>query len=659
MFLSETTSLDPQFLLIPLVVFLPVLGILLNFLFGKYLGEKGIGWLASLAVGGSFIVSVIMLLTLRLQPEGFSVPFMQWIHVGNLDLNWTFRVDTLSVVMMLVVSGVGTLIHIYAIGYMHEDVRHQGDPNRFRRFFIFLNLFIAAMMILVSADNFLMLFVGWEGVGLCSYLLIGFWFEKGANGIANAKAGKKAFIANRIGDFGLLIAIFLIFWAFGSLEFNQVFKQVPQVLTSQPGLLVAITLFMLLGVSGKSAQIPLYVWLPDAMAGPTPVSALIHAATMVTAGVYLMTRSQAIYLAAPLTQNIVMWLGAITAIFAALIAVAQYDIKKVLAYSTISQLGFMVAAVGMGAEVAAMFHLVTHAFFKALLFLSAGSVILGMEHGIEAGNHNPHPDPQDMRNMGGMRKKMPLTFWVYLIGALTLSGIAPLAGFFSKDEILAAANEKNIGVFILLVTAAFLTAFYMGRQIWLVFFGKARSEAANLAKESAPLVTIPLVLLAIFSVIGGALNLPGILSLEHWLEHTLSIPHEATFVVPVAAISVGLALLAILISWLIYGRKPLADSKSVDPLAHALGGAFTAMNRKFMVDEFYQLIIIRPFERVSDFLANPVDQGLIDGIVNGLASLIASLAHTLRKLQNGYVRTYALSIVAGIVVILIWLLIRA
>lgn len=660
MLLSETTSMDPQFLLVPLVVFLPLLGILVNWLFGKRLGEKGIGTIASLAAGGSFVISVLLMLALRAEPEGFRVPFLQWFSVGALNLDWAFRVDTLSVVMMLVVSGVGTLIHIYAIGYMHEDVRHQGDPSRFRRFFIFLNLFIAAMMILVSADNFLMLFVGWEGVGLCSYLLIGFWFEKGEDGIANARAGKKAFIANRVGDFGLLIAIFLIFWGFGTLNFHEVFSQVPQIAAAQPGLLVAITLFMLLGVSGKSAQIPLYVWLPDAMAGPTPVSALIHAATMVTAGVYLMTRSQALYLAAPLTQNVVMWLGAITALFAALIAVAQFDIKKVLAYSTISQLGFMVAAVGAGAEVAAMFHLVTHAFFKALLFLSAGSVILGMERGLEADHHGGghHPDPQDMRNMGGLRKTMPVTFWVYLAGTLALTGIAPFAGFFSKDEILAAARGVNPIVFAVLLAAAFMTAFYMGRQIWMVFFGKARTSAAGHASESKPLVIIPLVILAVLSLIGGGLNFPGVMTLEHWLEHSIHIPHEAVFELPVAIGSLLVALFAILLSWLIYGRKPLAESSARDPLGRALGGAFTLMNRKFLVDEFYQAVILRPFRWLASFFATPVDQGLIDGVVNGMGSVVASLAQWLRKFQNGYVRSYALSIVAGIVLILIYLLVR-
>ncbi|HEY3432587.1 MAG TPA: NADH-quinone oxidoreductase subunit L, partial [Rhodocyclaceae bacterium] len=473
------------FNLVPWVVFLPLIGLVLNLLIGKRIGEAGSGILASLAAGLAFVVSVLLALSLGSNPDAVIVPFADWITVGSLSVAWAFRVDTLSVTMMLVVSGVGTLIHIYAIGYMHTDVRHNGDPRRFTRFFVYLNLFIVAMMILVSADSYLMTFVGWEGVGLCSYLLIGFWFEKGEAGIGNAKAAKKAFIVNRIGDFGFLIAMFLIFWGFGSLRFEDIFAKAAQVGQSNPGLVLAITLFLLLGVTGKSAQLPLYVWLPDAMAGPTPVSALIHAATMVTAGVYLVARSYALYAQAPAAQAAVTWVGGATALFAATIAVGQFDIKKVLAYSTISQLGFMVAAVGMGAYTAGMFHLVTHAFFKALLFLSAGSVIQGIEAGEHASGHakskNPMPgvesaaapahfDAQDMRNMGGLRHRMKLTYWVYLAGALALWGVFPLSGFFSKDEILAEASRRSPGVLVLLVAAAFLTAFYMGRQVVMVFF---------------------------------------------------------------------------------------------------------------------------------------------------------------------------------------------
>src|SRR5215207_1120844 len=382
--------------LAPWLVFAPLIGLLINLVAGDWFmkhswGEKAVGAVASLASGAAFVVSVLLTYTVSASHgEVIRWKLAEWIHIGTLNLDWTFRVDSLSATMMLVVSGVGTLIHIYAIGYMHEDVRFKNDVGRYPRFFVFLNLFIAMMMILVSGDSYLMLFVGWEGVGLCSFLLIGFWYELdtlGRSSWANSNAAKKAFIVNRIGDFGFLIAGFIMFWALGSFQFDEVFEAAKE---APEGIIIAITLFMLVGVAGKSAQIPLYVWLPDAMAGPTPVSALIHAATMVTAGVYLITRSSVIYQLAGGVSMVVAIVGAITDLFAATIAVGQYDIKKVLAYSTISQLGFMVAAVGMGAFVAGMFHLVTHAFFKALLFLSAGSVILGVERGHHHVEHAHH-----------------------------------------------------------------------------------------------------------------------------------------------------------------------------------------------------------------------------------------------------------------------------
>ncbi len=628
MLLAEVPS-NPVFNLAPWVVFLPAIGLVLNLLIGRRLGEIGAGLIACLAVIGSFAVSVVM---------------------------------------MLVVSGVGALIHIYAVGYMHADVRHNGDPGRFTRFFVYLNLFIAMMMILVTADNFLMLFVGWEGVGLCSYLLIGFWFEKGAGGIANAKAAKKAFVANRVGDFGLLIALFIIFATFGSFDFNTVFAGVAK---AAPATLVAITLFMLLGVTGKSAQIPLYVWLPDAMAGPTPVSALIHAATIVTAGVYLVTRSSVLYMATPVAQSTVTWVGALTALLAATIAVGQYDIKKVLAYSTISQLGFMVAAVGMGAYTAGIFHLVTHAFFKALLFLGAGSVILGMEHGhehstgghahaAEHGHAEEDFDPQDMRNMGGLCERMPLTFWVYLVGALALAGIAPLAGFFSKDEILAAASQNSPAVFVILILAAFLTAFYVCRQLLMVFFGKERSPAAGHAVESPAIVTVPLVVLALGAALGGLLNFPGLHTLETWLEPVLKEPSPVGFMPAIAGASLGVALLGLLLAWLFYSqRKHTPVPGEVDPLGTTwLKPLFHAFERKWWVDEIYQAIILTPYTEISRFMAENFDQGFIDGIVNGVGWLAAGLARLWGTLQNGFVRRYALSIVAGVVVILAYLLLR-
>jgi len=640
----------------------------------------------------------------------------EWIHVGTLNLDWTFRVDSLSTTMMLVVSGVGTLIHIYAIGYMHEDVRFKSDPGRFRRFFVFLNLFIAMMMILVSGDSYLMLFVGWEGVGLCSFLLIGFWYEMDTlarPSWANSDAAKKAFIANRVGDFGFLIAGFIMFWAFGSLQFDTVFGQVHEV---SHGVITAITLFMLVGVAGKSAQIPLYVWLPDAMAGPTPVSALIHAATMVTAGVYLITRSAPLYSSVHDAQNIVAMTGAATALFAATIAVGQYDIKRVLAYSTISQLGFMVAAVGMGAYVAGMFHLVTHAFFKALLFLSAGSVILGLERGhhhaehahahhsgkqkFKKGkkeeHHKSHAeqhveafDPGDMRNMGGLRKTMPVTFWLYMIGTLALAGIVPFAGFWSKDEILLDASMHNPTVYWLLTIAAFFTAFYMGRQIWMVFFGEPRHEASAHAEESPKVITVPLMILAALSLLGGALNLPfeGFHNLGHWLEHTIGEIEALGLDIQVAGISTVLALLAILFSWLIYGRNPLKASQP-DPLKKSLGFIFTGMENKWSVDEIYQAIIINPFAKISQFLADVIDgkfwhdwfhetviagtynwvsnialdryadQRGIDAFANNLGVWTQNISATMRKVQNGFVRSYALSVLLGVVLILGYLLMK-
>jgi NADH-quinone oxidoreductase subunit L len=687
------------FSLVPLIVFLPVLGLLVNILFGKRMSEKAIGAVASSASGLAFIVSALLgYLLWAGGGEAHVVPFAEWIKIGTLNIPWTFRVDTLSVTMMLVVSGVGTLIHIYAIGYMHEDVRFKNDIGRYCRFFVFMNLFIAMMMILVSGDSYLMLFVGWEGVGLCSFLLIGFWYEMdtlGRPSWANSNAAKKAMIANRIGDFGFLLAAFTMFWWFKSLTFGDVFAQAGQIASVAPGVILAITLFLLIGVAGKSAQIPLYVWLPDAMAGPTPVSALIHAATMVTAGVYLVARSAPLYTLVPQAQTTVALVGGITALFAATIAVGQYDIKKVLAYSTISQLGFMVAAVGMGAYVAGMFHLVTHAFFKALLFLSAGSVILGMErghhhlaHGKQDEQHSEEVfDPGDMRNMGGLRKRMPVTFWLYLIGALALAGVFPLAGFWSKDEILADAFHKFPTVYWLLTVAAFFTAFYMGRQIWMVFFGKPRHEVAAHAEESKPIITVPLMILAGLAVFGGVLNLPGLHTLTNWLEHTIAGVEAGEFNFLVAGLSTGLALLAIFLAWILYGRKPLAEGQK-DPLKKLFGPVFTVFERRYWVDEAYGALFINRFVDVARFLANVIDgrfwrdwfhekviagtynwisrtvlalridtQG-IDAFFNGLGELTKRISAGLRRLQNGFVRSYALAVLAGVVLIVGYLILK-
>ena len=709
MYLSEIATTGPNFFyLVPWVVFIPILGLLINIVIGGRIGEKAVGGIASAASGLAFVVALLQVISLANHHQGATIPLADWITIGDLNLRWAFRVDTLSATMMMVVSGVGTLIHIYAIGYMHEDVRFKDDLGRYRRFFVFFNLFIAAMMILVSGDNYLMLFVGWEGVGLCSYLLIGFWYDKdtlGRPSFANASAGQKAFITNRIGDFGFLIAAFLIFWAFKTVQFDQVFWQVHTIAETQPGLIIAITLFMLVGVAGKSSQIPLFVWLPDAMAGPTPVSALIHAATMVTAGVYLVARSAPLYQAVPEAQAIVALVGAVTALFAATIATAQVDIKKVLAYSTISQLGFMVAAVGMGAFVAGMFHLVTHAFFKALLFLSAGSVILGLERGHHHAAHGHHEDdhdkevfdPGDMRNMGGMRKRMPVTYCVYLIGAVALAGIPPLAGFWSKDEILADAfkigfkegHAFGIAVYLLLAVAAMFTAFYMGRQIWMVFFGKPRHEAARHAEESPLIITGPLMALAGLSVLGGLLNLPWAHTFTHWLEHTYETfevhLHPGVFNPVVAVLSTLLALLAIGLSWILYGRKPIAGGEA-DPLKGMLGPLYRIWENKYWVDEFYQAVILKPYKTIAKITAElidwkiwhdwfhdtviagtfkwitrvgavQIDLGIIDGIANGLGSGTKALANSLRRLQTGFVRNYALAVFIGVIMIVGYLVI--
>jgi NADH-quinone oxidoreductase subunit L len=710
MFLSEAVSNGPQFFyLVPWIVFFPIIGLLINIIIGGKIlergesGEKIVGGIASAAAGLSFVVAVLQMVSLIGHPEGQVVPLADWITAGDLKLRWAFQVDTLSVVMMLVVSGVGSLIHIYAIGYMHEDVRHNGDPGRYRRFFVFMNLFIAAMMILVSSDNYLMLFVGWEGVGLCSYLLIGFWYEKGKDGIGNAIAAKKAFVTNRIGDFGFLLAAFIMFSLFRTFEFSTVFEKAPDVAAVFPTAMLAITGFMLLGVAGKSAQLPLFVWLPDAMAGPTPVSALIHAATMVTAGVYLVARSAPLYTLVPQAQNLVALVGAATALLAATIAVGQFDIKKVLAYSTISQLGFMVSAVGMGAFVAGMFHLVTHAFFKALLFLSAGSVIQGVERGEHHVEHDPklrklikghELDPQDMRNMGGLKDRMKLTFWVYLIGSLALAGIVPLAGFWSKDEILAEGSKLNPTAFVLLIISAFLTAFYMGRQVLMVFFGKPRTPASEHAEESPPVMTTPLVVLAVLSVIGGALNLPQVHTLTKWLEHSIENIQPGEFVMSVALASTVLALLGLFLAWLVYRPKRYEEylaaptaKRPDDPLRRFIGPVFEALKNKWWVDELYWAVILNPYIALSRFLAEQVDgrfwhdwfhdtvlvggynlltrllavridTGGIDAIANGLGEATKRASASLRRIETGYVRNYALAVFVGVVIILGYLILR-
>ena len=738
--------------LAPLLLIFPAVGFLLNALFGRRfvesenpnIGEKWSGWTGSIMALSALIITV--LLAFSLATNGFeseTIVLFNWIVIPAADFSvqWAMQIDSLAVVMALVVTGVGSLIHIYAIGYMH------GDPD-FSRFFAYMNLFLFFMLILVTANNYLMLFVGWEGVGLCSYLLIGFWFDRvDENGEwMNANAGRKAFIVNRIGDFGMILAIILLFWIFGSLDFNTIFTSAAELFLEGHGLelfgttvslgaaLTVVTALFLLGAAGKSAQIPLHVWLPDAMAGPTPVSALIHAATMVTAGVYLIVRSSVLYeiaresgatlIASLSSSDVVALTGALTAVLAGLIAVTQFDIKKVLAYSTVSQLGFMIAAAGMGAYVAAIFHLVAHAGFKGLLFLSAGSVIHGVEHGYhqvhEHGDHHDEGevfDPQDMRNMGGLRNRMKITYWVYMIGALALAGIFPLAGFWSKDEILAHGSQ-NAGtvfdiVYILLTIAAFSTAFYMGRQLLMIFFRKPRTEAADHAVESKAIMTTPLIILAALSVLGGLFNFPFLseasahaaeeahelgysVILEQWLEHSLpvfeleeeleaisgiNVPDTPiNLIYLVAGISMLLALSGLFIAWLVYRRRPetVAEPDPMEKVKPIWWFSILPLNTlyyrtvvpgynwlarfladivewQFWHDWFHDTVILDNYIRFSGWLSDKFDLRFIDDfLVNGTGRATGWLAAQLRVVQTGYVRNYALAVFLGVIVLLVW-----
>jgi NADH-quinone oxidoreductase subunit L len=637
--------------LIGYAVFLPLAGAVLNGLFGRWLKREWlIGGLGSLTVGLSFVAACGMFMELLdLPPDQrlFVVPFFPWISAGTLEVGFSYQVDPLSVVMMLVVTGVGFLIHVYSIGYMHGD-------RGFWRFFAYLNLFIFAMLNLVMADNFLLLFLGWEGVGLCSYLLIGFWydrkFEKGTTG----DAAKKAFIVNRIGDFGFLIGIFLIFTTFGSLQFTHVFPQASAFAVGTP-VMLWISLALFFGATGKSAQIPLFVWLPDAMAGPTPVSALIHAATMVTAGVYMVSRASIFFALAPAAMTTVAVIGAATAVFAATIGLVQNDIKKVLAYSTISQLGYMFLALGVGAFAAGMFHVVTHAFFKALLFLGSGAVIHAMH------------EEQDITRMGGLREHLPVTYRTFLIGAIAIAGIPPFAGFFSKDEILwKAFADGHWALWALGFVGAGLTAFYMFRLVWLTFGGEKRWAAGVHPHEAPWTMGIPLVLLAGLSVVGGALGVPpslgGANAIEHWLEPVFApaleklalTPHESFLPEYILmALSVGVAVGGILLARRWYAQV----SETPGTLSTRFARAYDILRNKYYVDEFYDAAVVRPLHRVSErLLWKVLDVGVIDWTVNALARATGALSRTVRMVQTGIAQTYAVVFLLGVVTIVAWLL---
>jgi len=636
-----------------LVPLFPFIGFLINGLLLGRLPRSIIAFIACASVGLSFILSLFLFFGLKAMPPDLRIVeqvLFNWIIAGSFHANIGFMLDPLSAVMIMVVSGVGFLIHIYSIGYMRGD-------TGYGRYFAYLNLFMFSMLTLVLADNFLFMFVGWEGVGLCSYLLIGFWFEKKSA----SDAGKKAFITNRIGDFGFLLGMFIIFWQVGSLNFTEVMASAPQVFISG-GMLITVTcLLLFFGATGKSAQIPLYVWLPDAMEGPTPVSALIHAATMVTAGVYMIVRTNVLYMMAPDALMVVAIIGAVTAFYAATIGLAQNDIKRVLAYSTISQLGYMFLACGVAAFSAGIFHLMTHAFFKALLFMCAGSVIHAMS------------GQQDMRYMGGLKKYLPITFLSMLMATFAISGIPGFSGFFSKDEILWKSFSSPFGNSLLwavgFITAG-ITAFYMFRLIYLTFYGKERMDEKTKAHihESPKSMTVPLIILAILSVIGGWVGLPHLFgftnNFEHWLEPVMKnanqmiAAHRVNEAVGETGMEWGLmiatvtlVLISIYFAYLIYNKRT--------ELATSLRERFSSVHKlilnKYYIDEFYGAIVIRPLIYFSLFLWKVIDVAVIDGFINGMASSYDDMSGTLRTIQTGRVRTYATIFLSGVVILIAYM----
>jgi NADH-quinone oxidoreductase subunit L len=629
-------------LLIPLF---PLIGVIVNTLFARRWKEWVVGWFGSAMVGASLVLSVATYITLLGMQESarqFQQVLFDWIRIGTFHAPATLLVDQLSCVMILVVSGVSFLIHIYSIGYM------RGDPG-FRRYFVFLNLFVFFMLLLVLGNNFVLMFIGWEGVGLCSYLLIGFWYTDEAK----ATAGKKAFIVNRIGDFGFLLGIFLIWNVFGTVQFHEI---IPRMVSFPIGstTVTAICLLLFLGAIGKSAQFPLYVWLPDAMAGPTPVSALIHAATMVTAGVYMVARANFFYSMAPVALEVVAIIGAGTAVFAATIGLVQNDIKKVLAYSTVSQLGYMFLACGVAAYATAIFHLMTHAFFKSLLFLGSGSVIHSMS------------GEQDIRQMGALKGKMPTTYWTFLVATLAISGIPGFSGFFSKDEILwKTFQTQHYTLWILGVVGAFFTAFYMFRLLYLTFHGKFRgSKTQEHHLHESPLVmTVPLIILAMLALIGGYIGLPpalgGTNAFEQWLHPVFKQTTEAHAILGevyheagameylVMLVSVVVALLGIWLAYSGYLRQ------AAWPGRLSKGVIYNTVLNKYYVDQIYDTLLSQPIVKVSEGMAQGFDLGVIDGLVNGVAAFFGWVAGGLRRVQTGFVQNYALFTALGILLILV------
>ncbi|MFM7022997.1 MAG: NADH-quinone oxidoreductase subunit L [Flavobacteriales bacterium] len=619
-------------LLIPL---LPLIGFVINGLFGKKLSKSAVGLIGSGAVLGAFVCVAITAANF-LSSDDLLTPSIvhgfNWITIGDTTLGLDFQIDQLSIIMMSLVTGVGFLIHLYSIGYMHDD-------ENYSRFFAYLNLFVFFMLLLVMGDNFLVLFTGWEGVGFCSYLLIGFWYKTPEYN----NAAKKAFIMNRIGDLGFILGLFLMFTEFGSLNFTEVFADASQY-SSSNSTIIGITVLLFIGATGKSAQLPLFTWLPDAMAGPTPVSALIHAATMVTAGIYLIIRSHVLFELAPETMCIIAWVGALTALVAATIAVVQNDIKKVLAYSTVSQLGLIFIALGVGAYTSAMFHLLTHAFFKALLFLGAGSVIHAMS------------GEQDIRNMGGLKKALPITHITFVIGCLAISGIPFFSGFFSKDEMLAHIFNDSPVLWVLASTTSALTAFYMFRLYFLTFSNGFRGteDQKHHLHESPSTMTTPLIVLAVLAAFGGGLGLPlELLGIEnaHFLDNFLpgledtsfELSHETELFLMLGAVALAVG------SWFI-AKKIYKENQTLPSEPQGISKLFAG---KYFLDEIYTKLIIRPFQLLGNALENIIENRVIDPVVNAFGTFSVRKGNFVKQLQQGNTGFYIFGIVAGVVLILI------
>jgi NADH-quinone oxidoreductase subunit L len=617
--------------IIAFILLWPLVGFLFNGLGRNIWSKKTVAYKATGYIVASFIFSILTFINVQEQ-GAISVHYFDFIRTSSLTIPFDFKVDQLSSLFLLVITGVGSLIHLYSTAYMKEE-----EAPHYARYFAYLNLFIFSMLLLVLGDNFVIMFIGWEGVGLCSYLLIGYWFSNAAFNYA----AKKAFIMNRIGDLGFLLAIFWLVVKLGTVSYGEVFTAESMAKLSSTDI-TAITLLLFVGAMGKSAQIPLFTWLPDAMAGPTPVSALIHAATMVTAGIYMITRANILFSASELTQHVIAIVGISTALLSATIAIKQNDIKKVLAYSTVSQLGYMFLGLGVGAYSGAVFHVITHAFFKALLFLGAGSVIHAMHH------------EQDIRKMGGLKAKLPITHLTFLLGCIAIAGVPPFSGFFSKDEILAAAFAKSPIYWALGVIGAAMTAFYMFRLYATTFLGQFRGthEQEHHLHESPTAMTLPLILLAIASVIAGALGIPALMGGNHWLAHQL-IPiigeqHEAhlshSTEWALMGISVSIALIALFIA---IGKY----KKQIDAEPETSLGKF--LQNKWYIDELYNNVIVEPLNKLAAFLKEVMEKKVIDGAVNGTGKLVQYSARQIRLIQSGQVGYYILFMVLSLVLMIV------